>query len=44
MKTILKNKKALIWVVLVLVVAVMFYFGYAGFTEGFNDGYQNRNK
>ena len=44
MKTILQNRKTLMWVVLVLAVSVIIYFGYAGFAEGFKDGYQHRGE
>ena len=40
MEKILQNKKILLGIVLILAVGIIIYFGW---TEGLNDGYQNRN-
>lgn len=44
MNTLIKNKKALLWIVSIAAIAVVIYLGWADFLEGFKDGYNNRAK
>lgn len=39
MKAIIKNKKALIWAVLIIAMAVIIFMNWTDLSAGFKDGY-----